>query len=176
MEVLIEIEKGGNRGKLSIKGASKSLSPEILTEFFAQFTDGRNDRYKEQAVIKTSTKQQFVETQKEQKSRSRQLPLIGASSNSLLPMGEIAKIKYEPKPEHWITGIKVDDDGTKRYRLHYWCSCGSKGKRYVPLETETIICRECEKELTVQPATDEEADGDIPVRDEFGNYFIAKVS
>jgi hypothetical protein len=75
---------------------------------------------------------------------------------------------------YWETGIKIDDDGTKRYKCRYWCKCGSKKNRYIKLGTETIKCFDCLIPIDVMPAT-HNFDGDgVPEQDDFGNFFVAR--
>jgi hypothetical protein len=114
-------------------------------------------------------------------SKPRQLPIIDREHSEIVSVGEALQKALEAKksddedvPEHWHTGIKIDDDGTKRYRCRYECpSCGDKGKRYIPLGTESIQCRACEKELKVVAATGMWDPKGVPVRDGWGNYFMA---
>jgi DNA-directed RNA polymerase subunit RPC12/RpoP len=74
------------------------------------------------------------------------------------------------RPEHWDTGIKVGDDGTKLYRAFYKCpECGEHGKRYIPEDYTWIRCHHCEHQMTVEPATSEP----FPAQDSFGNFFRA---
>ena len=114
---------------------------------------------------------------------SKRLPLVGQSERGLFPIEEIAKIKEFAKaekqsnaePEHWKTGIKTDEDGTKRYKCHYRCQCGDKGNRYIPLGFDFIFCRACDAEIDVKPATTTgkvDTDG-APERDAFGCFFTA---
>lgn len=114
---------------------------------------------------------------------SKRLPLVGQSERTSFPIEEMAKIKEAVKfekptdadPEHWKTGIKVDEDGTKRYKCHYRCKCGDKGNRYIPLDFDFIYCRACDAEIDVKPATTTgkvDADG-APERDAFGCFFTA---
>ncbi|RKD22570.1 hypothetical protein BEP19_09930 [Ammoniphilus oxalaticus] len=115
--------------------------------------------------------------------RPKTLPLLGASERSAFSLSETADIKtdnetidaeYEPgRPEHWDTGIKVDEDGTERYKCRYWCYCGKRGNRYIPLGTDVVHCHDCELEIDVEAATDEIKDG-IPARNDFGNFFEAR--
>lgn len=105
--------------------------------------------------------------------RTRRLPLVGQESRSAFPVSETAKVAKAEEPEHWKTGIKVDEDGTKRYKCHYVCGCGSKGRRYIPLDFDFVYCRDCESELDVYPAAESVGTDGIPDRDGFGNFFVA---
>jgi hypothetical protein len=77
------------------------------------------------------------------------------------------------EPEFYKTGIKVDEDGTKRYKCRYTCRCGKRGNHYIPLRTEEVCCHECGELLDVLLATGEVNDSGIPERDEFGNFYFA---
>lgn len=104
------------------------------------------------------------------------LPKINDERTLTVSVAEALEAKEEAEPEqdHWKTGIKVDDDGTHRYRCYYWCDCGSKGKRYIEKDRETVTCRECDQELYVEGATPNYQDNGLPERDNFGNFFIAR--
>ncbi|EKN67855.1 hypothetical protein P9E76_01655 [Schinkia azotoformans] len=113
-------------------------------------------------------------------SRPRQLPLIGAEPTLSQNLGEkfaaaVGK-KQDESPEFWATGIKTNDDGTKRYKCYYRCECGSKGNHYIQLGTESVKCYDCQTQLKVEQATPfgKEIDGEwVPERDPFGNFFTA---
>lgn len=111
---------------------------------------------------------------------SRRLPMLGQESRTSMPIAEMAKItsfsngSKDDEPEHWKTGIKEDEDGTKRYKCRYWCSCGDKGNHYIPIGTSTVYCRSCDEEMSVETATFEEDKDGIPERDDYGNFFIAR--
>ncbi|WP_042472861.1 DnaD domain-containing protein [Bacillus ndiopicus] len=100
------------------------------------------------------------------------LPKIDADRTLQVSIAESLEAKEEQ--EHWKTGIKVEDDGTKRYRCYYWCDCCSKGKRYIHEHDEIITCRECGQELYVETATPNYQTNGLPERDKFGNFFIAR--
>ncbi|GMA52562.1 hypothetical protein GCM10025857_39190 [Alicyclobacillus contaminans] len=74
-------------------------------------------------------------------------------------------------PEHWMTGIKTDESGRKRYKTYYHCPvCGDKGRHYLYERTETCKCRACGAELSVTQAVQ-----DVYLeRDQYGNFFAAK--
>ncbi|GKV66729.1 MULTISPECIES: hypothetical protein [unclassified Sporosarcina] len=76
------------------------------------------------------------------------------------------------KPAYFITGIKVDLYGRKRYKCRYTCECGNKGNHYIPLGTDYVTCHVCEYHNYVEPAGRVGKDG-VPARDKRGNYFIA---
>lgn len=114
--------------------------------------------------------------------RPKQLPLVGSSRGSGVPIGEIIgygtkkdKSKREEEPEFYRTGIKTDEDGTKRYKCRYWCKCGEKGNHYIPLGTTEIKCHSCDNSIPLKPATLEVNKDGVPGRDDFGNFFLARV-
>lgn len=84
------------------------------------------------------------------------------------------RVEAQQEQDHWKSGIKIDDDGTERYRCYYWCDCGSKGKRYIHKDSEIVTCRECEQEIYVEAATPNYQQDGLPERDNFGNFFIAR--
>jgi len=84
------------------------------------------------------------------------------------------RVEAQQEQKHWETGIKVDEDGTERYRCYYWCDCGSKGKRYIHEYDEIVACRECGQEIYVEAATPNYQKNGLPERDKFGNFFIAR--
>ena len=112
------------------------------------------------------------------KSRPGKLPMVGSERSLLTSVGDVFKAlenkQSDSQPEYYKTGIKVDDDGTKRYKVRFWCECGGRGNHYVPLGTESVSCRDCGNELEVEGATSFVDDDGIPDRDDFGNFFIAR--
>jgi hypothetical protein len=107
---------------------------------------------------------------------SRKLPLIESSRTEMVSLGEKLQEALKPKleePEFYKTGIKIDEDGTKRYKCRYTCGCGKKGNHYIPLKTHEVTCHECDQPLDVWLAADKVDALGIPVRDGFGNYYIA---
>jgi ribosomal protein L37AE/L43A len=152
-----------------------------IQPFLKVNVQSKSTDYKQKAaeIIERAKQKQ---TQEEPKgSKPRQLPSIDWEHSEIVSVGEALQKALEAKksddedvPEHWHTGIKIDDDGTKRYRCRYECpSCGDKGKRYISLGTESIQCRACEKELKVVAATGMWDPTGVPVRDSWGNYFMA---
>jgi hypothetical protein len=132
----------------------------------------------EQKLMETFEQTEQRQSQKETKeSRPRRLPIIDREHSEIVPVGLALQKALEKKsevPSWWHTGIKVDGDGTRRYRCRYECpACGDKGKRYIPLGTKTIQCRKCEAELKVVTATGMWDATGIPCRDTWGNFFIA---
>lgn len=180
MEVLIEITKANDVSKLNMRGMFQESERVIINGFFSivgatvPFTERKTSVDKEKLEQRTVQIDTNNNNEPPKFERPRRLPLLGSENRMTTKIGEMAKIIVESEQkEHWITGIKTDEDGTKRYRCYYWCSCGGKGKRYIPFGTETINCRECEKELQVRAATSETDENGLPVRDDFGNFFVA---
>ncbi|MBU8908535.1 hypothetical protein [Desertibacillus haloalkaliphilus] len=115
--------------------------------------------------------------------RPKQLPLLGAERRMSVPLSDLAESinqsdqpqeQSSEKPDFYITGYKIDEDGTKRYKCRYFCDCRSQANHYIPLGTETVNCYECDAELVVELATGEKDRYGIPSRDDFGNYYVAK--
>jgi hypothetical protein len=107
----------------------------------------------------------------------KKLPMIDSIRTEMVSFGEklqAAIQKKESEPEFWKTGIKIDEDGTKRYKCRYTCDCGAKGNHYIPLKTAEVNCFECEQPLEVSLATGEVDATGVPIRDSFGNYYVAK--
>lgn len=101
---------------------------------------------------------------------SRKLPLSGQETRSQFPMSELLK---QEEPAHWKTGIKVDEDGTQRYKCRCHCDCGAKQSYYIPLGQEFVTCRDCGEDAFVEPAVFGMSEGQEPKRDTFGNFFVA---
>src|SRR5699024_10603532 len=57
------------------------------------------------------------------------------------------------EPEFWKTGIKYDDEGVPRYKTHYECECGNKGRRYVYKGSLDLECHNCGQPINIEPAT-----------------------
>lgn len=110
--------------------------------------------------------------------RNRQLPLIGSERRENVSIGESLGeklIKDNPEqPDYWKTGIKTDDNGRERYKLRYWCECGGKGNHYIPLGTEEVYCHDCNNIMVVENATNEFDYDGVPIRDDYGNFYIAR--
>ncbi|MBX5436764.1 MAG: hypothetical protein IRZ33_06050 [Alicyclobacillaceae bacterium] len=109
------------------------------------------------------------------RSRSRVYPKVGPDGKVLDGPTRGATIAERlaasgDVPEYWVTGIKTDEDGTKRYKTFYHCPvCGDKGRHYVHEGAETCKCRQCGAELKLAWAN---PNGYLE-RDPFGNYFVA---
>ncbi|OPH61906.1 hypothetical protein BC351_01300 [Paenibacillus ferrarius] len=76
----------------------------------------------------------------------------------------------DDQPDFVRTGIKIRDDGTKLYRLHYKChACWNKGNHWVYEGSIRTWCHRCQHELPVSPAN--------PIghltQDTFGNFYVA---
>lgn len=73
------------------------------------------------------------------------------------------------QPSYIETGIKIDDDGTKRYRMRYKCLCGNVGTHYIYIDSTSTFCHSCKSSMKVFPAHPE----NFPNTDTFGNFFRA---
>jgi hypothetical protein len=102
---------------------------------------------------------------------SRKLPLIDSTRSDIVSLGD--KLQEALEPEFWKTGIKVDEDGSKRYKCRYSCPCGTKANHYVPLKTSEVNCHECDQPLQLSLAAGAVDASGVPVRDEFGNFYVA---
>lgn len=105
---------------------------------------------------------------------TKQIPL-GNDRTHMVSLGDKlqAAIATSGEPEWWTTGIKIDEDGTKRYKCRYQCTCGKKGNHYIPLKVEEVPCFECDAPLQVRLATGQVEANGIPERDDWGNYYVA---
>lgn len=106
----------------------------------------------------------------------KKLPIIASSRTEMVSVGDKlqeALNKKADEPEFFRTGIKVDEDGIKRFKCRYTCQCGKKANHYIPLKTEEVHCHDCESPLEVILATGEVDATGTPVRDEYGNYYTA---
>lgn len=119
--------------------------------------------------------------------RNRRLPLLGQENRSSFSIADqletkkndlaVTKTDIAPianEPEYWKTGIKVDEDGTQRYKCHYWCECGKQGNHYIEMGSLDTECHECGAAIDVEPATKKTDKDGVPERDTWGNFFIAK--
>ncbi|QOT00428.1 hypothetical protein JNUCC42_06910 [Brevibacterium sp. JNUCC-42] len=75
----------------------------------------------------------------------------------------------EPSNFH-ETGIKIDADGRKRYRLRYECPiCSGKGNHYVFENSVEAKCHSCRSMMPIKAAHKE----GFPNRDSYGNFYRA---
>lgn len=106
------------------------------------------------------------------------MPLIDSNRTLSTTIGDALKsalsVESEEQPEYYRTGIKVDEDGTKRYKCRYSCDCGRKGNHYIPLGVTSVHCHDCNTEIEVEPATFEIDENNVPGRDHHGNFFVAR--
>ncbi len=72
------------------------------------------------------------------------------------------------QPEWVATGIKIDEDGTKRYRCRYQCPiCYHKGSHYIYDSSKETWCHSCRMRMKVSPAHPE----GFPNTDTHNNFF-----
>ena len=82
----------------------------------------------------------------------------------------------QEKPDYYHTGIKINEQGKPRYRLHYSCpKCGATGRHYIPSHVKYVSCHTCNTPLVAEPATELGFGEDAEHRDSFGNFFVAEV-
>lgn len=182
MEVLIQIQKGSDVSKLEVRGASQESEKAIITGFFNSL--GVSE-FEEDAKKKVDFKSPKVTEAKTRKPKAehvqgitKKLPKVGAENRSSFPVEDIAKVLTEKdeRPDHWDTGIKEGADGVRRYKCRYFCDCGNQGNHYIPLNLRLgyVKCHECGQHLDVDAATLEDDVNGVPVRDDFGNFFVAR--
>lgn len=74
------------------------------------------------------------------------------------------------QPEHIRLGYKVKEDGSKAYRLRYYCvACWNRGNHYSYEFTKFTNCHKCHHEMVVYSA---HPDG-FPNQDSHGNFLRA---
>lgn len=62
----------------------------------------------------------------------------------------------EDVPNHYLTGIKTFEDGSKKYKCRYICSdCGTKENKYLTKYSEYTYCRKCNHRMYVKWVDDE---------------------
>lgn len=153
--------------------ATKKPAPGVHTKFVAE-------EFKMPPLPKNDRLDDVIENALRPR-KPRALPMIGSENRAQFPVKEIAKVSpsfdkktgAEGEPAHWVTGIKVADDGGKRYKCRYGCDCGYKSNIYIPLGQEFVSCYECNNDMFVELAAGK-VDGDgVPVRDQMGNFFVA---
>lgn len=73
-------------------------------------------------------------------------------------------------PEHYITGVKVSENGNKRYKCRYICThCDTKENKYIEKYFEYILCRVCNKKMYVNWVEDNHN----AKQDNFNNFAYA---
>lgn len=76
--------------------------------------------------------------------------------------------------DFYRTGIKLNANNKKKYRLGYICpKCGNSGRHYIPSFVKSVSCHECQTLLEVEPATKNGFGEGDQYRDSHGNYFVA---
>ena len=72
-------------------------------------------------------------------------------------------------PEYFKTGIKENEDGTKRYKCRYECpNCGNRANRYIKKGTTTITCHQCDYTMNPESVGLEAID-----QDDYQNFYTA---
>lgn len=83
--------------------------------------------------------------------------------------------KEEPVEEEnnpSVTGFKIDDDGTKRYKVRYKCPnnrCKTESNHFVPEGVTNVQCHECGADMKVRRATQ---DAEL-TPDPYLNFYVA---
>lgn len=78
----------------------------------------------------------------------------------------------EPENDPAVTGFKVDDNGTKRYKVRYKCTnnrCKTESNHFAPEDVTNVQCHECGTNMKVRRATQ---DAEL-TPDPYLNFFIA---
>lgn len=106
---------------------------------------------------------------------SKQLPLGDSDRTPMVSVGAKlqAAVANAGEPEWYKTGIKIMDDGEKRYKCRFECECGRKGNHYIEKGALEVPCFDCNAPLEVQLATGIVDARGIPERDGWGNYYVA---
>lgn len=114
--------------------------------------------------------------QTEVKERSRTLPLKSHNENYAhkeqegFSIGDVLNKEMSSEKSHFYTGIKVDDDGQKRYQCRYICpNCKTKSKHYVYTDEKEIDCHECGEHMEVKSIEDYAG----VEKDNFNNFYYA---
>jgi hypothetical protein len=95
--------------------------------------------------------------------------LIESYEQNRIELQNTYKETKDQQPEFVRTGIKINNDGTKRYKLYYICSkCDHTGNHYIYDFSKHTWCHSCKFEMLVYPATP-----DYLTRDTKGNFFRA---
>jgi hypothetical protein len=177
----LTVEAGGKSANLSLKSVNQHDKNQVLN-LIAQLFEVElkvvtlnivKDDPKPPKIF--PNKPVDVSNESVKPSTSRKLPLIDSNRSEIVSVGEKLQAALNPndEPEFYKTGIKIDEDGTKRYKCRYTCQCGRKGNHYIPLKTPEVWCHDCEEPLEVGLAAGEVDAKGIPVRDDFGNYYYA---
>ncbi|MGE7114347.1 hypothetical protein [Lysinibacillus sp. NPDC047702] len=178
----MNIEVSLQDSKLKAENIQDFHMSDIIKGFFLTLNslDGNNNNSINKSPIKKIDFKQPVSKNENTQSNEKMTTVTKLSSKILPKINDertlntpIAELIQQPE-EHWVTGIKVEDDGTNRYRAYYWCECGSKGKRYVNEKDEIVNCRDCGQEMVLEAATLNYQENGLPERDSFGNFFIAR--
>jgi DNA-directed RNA polymerase subunit RPC12/RpoP len=83
----------------------------------------------------------------------------------------VVKKESQEDPYWYKTGIKIDDDGSERFKTRYICpECGNKGNHYIYEDSQTVDCHECGEPMFVKESTPED---DGLTRDAYGNFYVA---
>lgn len=196
MDINLQIFVGGEKNVLRMKGVPENLADPIVREFFQSIGQEESEKIEKKidipkvldikipdspnfdpikgiSEVGENFKKELSRIGEIITSRNRKLPVLGQETRSSFPISESAVVKTEEEPEHWKTGIKIEEDGTKRYRCYYRCECGAKGKRYIFIDADTVDCRDCGEPMFVELATGSVDTEGIPERDSFGNFFVA---
>ncbi|MDR7237152.1 hypothetical protein [Neobacillus drentensis] len=169
LAIRLKIQSADTTANLSLSSADQKDMDQVINFLASLFqVENKAAKLPEALTLKIDGKELVKATKK--------LPIIASSRTEMVSVGDKlqeALNKKAEEPEFFRTGIKVDEDGTKRYKCRYSCNCGKKANHYVWLKTEEVHCHECEQPLKVSLASGEVDATGTPVRDEYGNYYTA---
>ncbi|MFD0587606.1 hypothetical protein ACFQZE_06300 [Paenibacillus sp. GCM10027627] len=182
LNVKISIDNGnGKKAELEINEVNNETKLLIIQKVFNLFGVDTD------VIEMTSTYQKVGDAYT---SFFSQVDSMGIETKEELPQKDVDEIKKElinglnehkkeleityketrDQPEFVHTGIKIREDGTKHYRLHYKCiACNNKASHYIPEYARLTYCHKCSHKMIVYHA---HPDG-FPNRDTFGNFFRA---
>jgi hypothetical protein len=88
------------------------------------------------------------------------------------------KDTFKNYPDHYVTGIKYDDNEAPLYKVRYKCpECLNQSNKYIKPRTNKIKSHCCDKLMDVSPATThgDPKEGVNPelYRDSYGNFYVA---
>lgn len=184
MDLFLKIQVGEKVSELEVKQVSKSSEAAVIEGLF-KLLSVSSEKPNIQAVVEDSPlaaaelqdayNRVDLSVAKEERQLVKEWKAIEPQEEE--PEEETPYFdepQEEETPEYWVTGIKVNSEGKKKYKCRYWCECGSQSNHFVLPGTETIRCHECKSEIDVMPASFN-FDGDgIPLRDNFGNFYVAR--
>lgn len=167
-------EAQGKAIDLNVENLSEHNTASVINGVFSLFgaqaviAIGDDKSVEPLSVVQDSPKEEVVE-----------LPTV--VSGFQVQSVELPKVAIEPttmeealaateKPEFFSTGVKLTEDGKKKYKCRYRCTkCANKGNHYIPQHIDAVECHECATTLQVKNAVI----GEPMKRDSYGNFYVA---